>query len=139
MAYATLQDMLNRYDEDALFNVAGKNDEGELDSVAVQRALDDASAEIDTYIAAKYNLPLSTIPKVLKRLCVDIAMYRLPSDQAAASKLQRERFEDAINHLKLIAEGKASLGLPAPPPSVGGGVIVSGPKRLFSRDKLRRM
>ncbi len=137
MAYATPQEMLNRYDEDALYNAAGKDENGDLDSVAVERALDDASAEIDTYVAAKYNLPLSETPQVLLRLCVDIAMYRLPSDQAATLELHRDRYKDAIALLRDISSGKASLGLDTPPPSIGGGVIVSGPQRLFSRDKLR--
>ena len=77
MAYATQQNMIDRYGDDQLLIVADRDNDSVVDAAVIEQALLDATAEIDTYVAAKYALPLSTVPTVLTRLCVDISMYRL--------------------------------------------------------------
>ncbi|BCS94611.1 hypothetical protein DSLASN_02430 [Desulfoluna limicola] len=139
MAYATQQDMEERYGQDALITIADRNDDGAVDSEVVERALADASAEIDPYLAKRTPLPLTEVPALLVRLCVDIAIYRLTAEADGNTEERRTRYDDAIALLKSIAAGKVSLGLATPPPSVGGGVVLSGPSRLFSRDTMGRL
>jgi len=136
MAYATQQDMEDRYGHDALLMVADRDNDGEIDTEVVVRALSDATAEIDPYLASRYSMPLAEVPDLLVRLCVDIAFYRLSGDADTYTEEKRQRYEDTVSLLSRIASGKVSLGLATPPPSVGGGVVISGPVRLFSRDTM---
>ena len=76
-------------------------------SMSVEATLQDASEEIDGYIAVRYSLPLTETPQNLKRLACDIARYKLWKSRA--SDEVRQRYDDAIAFLKLIANNKASL------------------------------
>lgn len=143
MSYAGLQDMIDLYGEQQVCVAAGKNREGNLDIDAVVKSCDSATAEINTYLAARYTLPLSETPPVLKNLCIDVALYRVSLSAGKATNQKRQRYEDAINLLKRIGEGKADLDLV----SDGGGnengdqsspkaAFQSGPPRLFDREKM---
>ena len=76
-------------------------------STAVEDALQDATEEINGYIGGRYALPLPNVPSNLERMACDIARYRLyfqqPTDEV------RQRYDDAISFLKLVANNKAHL------------------------------
>lgn len=147
MAYATQTDIETIYGADALY-VADRDGDGVADAAAVTRALDAAGAEIDTYLAVRYALPLVSIPAMLMQLAVDIALYRLAASHDVLTDEHRVRYEDAIKLLDRIAKGTA--GLPVSADSDGDGdlddefgggrpqpIVATGPERLFSRDKMR--
>lgn len=142
MTYATQTDITERYGEDILY-VADRDGDGQADADAVTRALGDAAAEIDSFIGVRYPLPLSETPPILRRLCVDIAIYRLALSHDVLSDEMRARYQGAIDHLKRIGDGKASLNLPGPAGEDGESfdapqpIVAEGPERLFSRDKMR--
>ena len=142
MIYATRQDILSREGADALFAAADRDRDGQTDVAAVDAKLADASATIDTYLSLRYPLPLSVVPPVLKRLCVDITLYGLSLSADALTKELRQRYEDAISLLKQMASGAVGLGVELAPETpvsgeVKGGEILLSPKpRLFSRDTL---
>ncbi len=140
MAYATPAQIGERYDANVLVTIADRDGDGSADSAVLERALADASAEIDTYLAAKYDLPLSSTPEVLTRLAVDIAVYRLASEAGPATEERRQRYDDAVALLRRLASGEASLGLPSPgEPSrayTSAGSVTGRPRR-FSRETMR--
>jgi phage gp36-like protein len=141
-AYATQSDIVTLYGQNALV-VADHNRDGAADSAAVTRALTSASGEIDTYLHARYTLPLPEVPGFLKQLAVDIALYRLALSADVLSEEHRKRYEDALGHLRRIAKGEAALVFTAAPAT--GGIDVSGaqpivsggPAKLFTRDLTR--
>lgn len=136
MAYATRQDIEDRYGSDVLpwiENPADPDGDEIVDEEAVNRAMSDAAAEIDPYLAVKYVLPLTENPDLLVRLSVDIAIYRITPDALGSTEERRQRYDDAVRTLKSIATGTMALGLSEPPASMGGGVVISGPERIFSR------
>ena len=137
MAYATQQDIIDRYSLDELLILTDRDRDDQPDTAVVDRALDDATAEIDTYLSARYQMPLPTVPDVLLRLCVDIAIYRLSTDRAGGTEERRKRYEDATRLLVRISTGEVSLGLPTPPKSSNGAVLVAGPGRQFKRGRFR--
>ncbi|OPY15615.1 MAG: hypothetical protein A4E66_00019 [Syntrophus sp. PtaB.Bin001] len=133
MAYATGQDIIDRYGEDELIVAADHDEDGSADAPVVERGLLDASEEIDVYIGEKYPLPLVTVPPVLKRLCVDMALYHM-STPPAITEEKRKRYEDAIKLLTLISTGKVSLGASDPEGSGNaGGSFFQANRRLFKR------
>ena len=141
MAYATQSDIETIYGTDALYaaEVAGV-----VDAAKVTRALASASAEIDTYLAVRYALPVAPT-EMLAQWAVDIALYRLASTADLMTEELRTRYEDALAALKRIADGKAALVQPAPEgeegedatPSSPRPILGEGPERLFTRDKMR--
>lgn len=139
MAYATQKDITDRYGGAALLIAADRDGDDGLDTRAVADALTDATSEIDSYVAARYDLPLSTVPAVLVGYCVDIAIYRLSATADVATDEQRKRYEDARKWLEHVSSGKVSLGLADPPSTGSTKISVASSPRLFSRAKLREL
>ncbi len=136
--YATQQQIIDRYGEDALLEVADADLDGIVDGAPVAAALQDAGDEIDVYLGARYRLPLATVPPLLTRLCVDMALYKLSSAGALTDE-KRQRYEDAVRLLREIATGRASLGIEEPAPTQTGSVeLVSSPKR-FGRQTMGKL
>lgn len=110
-SYATVQDVIDRYGNDALLLIADRDNDGLVDNAIVDTALADASAQIDAYLAVKYTLPFATAPALLVSLCVDIALYRLSAERDVATDERRRRFDDALQLLERLSNGDASFGI----------------------------
>lgn len=144
MTYATPQDITDLYGPDALIATDVDGD-GVVDMDQVNKSLASASAEIDSYLAARYTLPIAGTHPYLVQLCVDIAIYRQSNARSFVTEEVRTRYEDAVKALRAYADGKASLVLPVDPDAPDGAaddagpqpMLLSGPDRVFSRDKMR--
>ena len=137
MPYATLQDLVDRFGADELAQLTDRIDGTVIDPGIVARALADADAEIDGYLAVRFALPLSSVPAALVRISCDIARYRL-YDSVPDSV--RKRYEDAVRDLKGYASGSLALdgASPLQPASTSVAVKVLTPERLFNADTLAR-
>lgn len=109
MPYATKQDLIDRFGEQELIELTDRDNSGAIDDTVLDQALADANEEIDTYVGARYRLPLSTVPQILVRWCADIARYHL-YDEAAPEQVQK-RYDGVRGSMKMLAEGKTTLGL----------------------------
>jgi phage gp36-like protein len=102
MSYATRTDLENRY---------GAAEFAQRESIlgvgAVDRALADASAEIDGYLDDRYLVPVFPVPTIINKRCCDIARYNLLGD--ACTEDARNRYTDAIKYLGNIVNGTISL------------------------------
>lgn len=142
MTYATPQDITDLYGLDALAATDADGD-GTADLDQVNKSLVSASAEIDSYLAARYTLPITGTHPHLVQLCVDIAIYRQSNARSFVTEEVRKRYEDAVRALRAYADGKAALVFPkdpaAPADDADGPrpLMTSGPERIFSREKLR--
>ncbi|MGH7779743.1 MAG: gp436 family protein [Candidatus Binataceae bacterium] len=142
MSYAAPQDIINRYPNRDLVQLTNEDPTATaVNTAALAQALGDASAEIDSYLEARFALPLTDPPAVLTRLASDIAMYRLQALRPLHDlEDARRRYDDAIAMLTKVAAGELTLGLAADnaePPVAGAAEEVSGPRRVFSRDRLK--
>jgi phage gp36-like protein len=136
MRYCTQQDLIDRFSEEELLRYADRDEDGSIDSTAIEHAIADAGEEIDAYLGARYPLPLpDPVPDLLGRLCADIARYRLQDD--APLDETTERYKQAIRQLRDIVNGKAVLPRAI---LVDNALNVTGSKadsdRVFSRDTL---
>lgn len=123
MPYATRQDFIDAFRETEaimLTNLDTPNATA-VDPVPLEKALADASALIDSYCGARYLLPLSPLPVVVNRYCLDIARYTL--DRIRSREDVRLRYEDAIKFFEKVCKGLVSLGSDA----VGAGVSATLP------------
>ncbi|WP_336933190.1 DUF1320 domain-containing protein [Acinetobacter bereziniae] len=101
--YATEEDLIKRFGNEV------ETLKSMLPEGAIEEALQDATEEIDSYVAVKYSLPLPSIPSTLQRIACNIARYRLyfqqPTDEV------ENRYKAEIDFLKRIADGKAVLNI----------------------------
>jgi len=134
MAYCVKADMVSRFSEIELVQLTDQDNLGIIDDTVLSLAIDDASAEIDSYLG-NYTLPLVTVPLSLTRIACDIARYYLYDDMLPAEGVVVKRFEAALKFLISVAKGDISLGVDdsgdSPEPSDGATMTSGG--RVFSR------
>lgn len=115
MPYATTADLIARFGEQSIIDLTDRADPpaGVVDAAVVAAALADAHAEIDGYLAVKYQVPVTTSADRLRAVACDLTRYRLHGDRVTDEV--RTRYEDAVRWLRDIAGGKAVLpGAAAP-------------------------
>lgn len=134
MSYATRSDLARAYGEHWINQRESVMPVGSTDA-----ALAAAQAEIDTWLAARYALPLaSAAPADLVRLTCAVARYRLLGD--AVTDAARQDYEDALKDLRAIAGGSKALmgvgGLDAngqAPQGASGLARLAVGRRVFGR------
>lgn len=139
-SYATVRDCLDRQSEDSLRELADDPQAETLAWSALERALEDATDEIDAYVGARHDLPLETVPRLLVRLCVEIGVYRRALHSDARIEENRRRYEDAVRLLDSIRSGGAGLGVADPDPPAEAespAVSVESAPRVMTRRSLR--
>ena len=95
----------------------------------LQRHLDDAHAEVEGWIGARYP-SLADPPAALKAYAVDVALYRI-FRPGAPEDPRLLRYKSAIKYLQEVARGTIDLSAPAPDPDVSAGVMSSTPRKVF--------
>jgi len=118
MSYCTKQDLIDRFGENELVDLTDRDNLGVINNTVLDQAINDASAEMDGYLGGRYQLPLATVPPVLKALCCNVARYKLYDEQA--SELVTKRYDGAIKFLFSVSKGEISLGVDS-----GGSKAVS--------------
>ena len=133
MRYCTLQDMIDTYGEARLAELSDRVNmpATTVDAAIVDRAIADAEAEINMYLAGRHNLPLASVPVMLTRIACDLAWYNLHTqvdDDHPAAVAYKQQLDGVSN-------GKLSLGLDetdAPVPT-GNTVQVDAGRNDFAR------
>jgi len=139
MAYATLQQLTDRYGERMLINLTDRGDVATdtIDTDAVDRAIADTQAVIDGYLAGRYALPLESVPDLVADLAQAIAIYKLHV-VATDPKIETD-YKDAIKALEKIASGMITLEVAGVEPAGSGssGVQVTDRDRPMTADNLK--
>lgn len=138
MGYATRQDMIDRFGEAELVQATNLEEENTFQIVdrVLNAALAYADSLIDSYLRAKYVLPLASVPAVLIDTACDLARFRLWVQKP--SEAVSERNSQALSFLKSVASGAAALvvAAPAESPAPQGGPVVQAGDRVFTPDTL---
>lgn len=139
MAYATVEDMVARFSELEVIQLTDRNQDGLIDEDVAAVALADATAEIDAYLG-RFKRPFTDVPPILKRLCCDIARYRLTAANGVLITDEiRNRYKiDVLDLLRAMAKGEVQLGVDDSGQEVAAGedgiVFVNGKNKVFGRD-----
>lgn len=152
MSYCTKAEVRKMLKDDALNAIIGDayiEDPGKREELAgpvIRAAIADADAEIDGYLAKRYRVPVTPAPRILNKLSKDIAVYNLYSrtgiDESSEEKNYLNRYRAAIDFLKLVAGGKASIGAGGeadPSSAAAEGFTARSSDRLFTRNSLKGM
>ncbi|MCR4442959.1 MAG: DUF1320 domain-containing protein [Peptococcaceae bacterium] len=140
--YCTVQDIIDRISEDVLIRLTDDDGTGLVNEGKVTSAIEEAEGEIDSYCQARYTLPFNPVPKVIKKIAVDLVVYTLfarrglnPDDNADQIVIQQRK--DAIKFLENLARGLVTIGpvqQETKPPE--NEVQFTAPPRVFSRESM---
>ena len=134
--YATLDDMISRFEAAELVQLTDEAGVGEIDAAKVDRALASASATIDGYVAARHTLPLSIVHPALVDIACDLARFRLWKSTPPEGVIKNR--DAATKTLVDIGAGKFRLDAGVETETARpGAILVSDPGRTFSRQSLK--
>lgn len=106
----------------------------------INESIDDAEAEINGFLMQRgHKLPLIKVPRLLSDWARIIVRYKLHRNRVSDEKsdpIVRD-YKQVLAFLKLVAEGKYSLGIDDKLPPAGGVPRQTGPARIFDMDTLR--
>ncbi|MGN6897962.1 gp436 family protein, partial [Neisseria sp. P0015.S002] len=134
-----VEDMVARFSELEVIQLTDRNQDGLIDEDVAAVALADATAEIDAYLG-RFKRPFTDVPPILKRLCCDIARYRLTAANGVLITDEiRNRYKiDVLDLLRAMAKGEVQLGVDDSGEEVAAGedgiVFVNGKNKVFGRD-----
>lgn len=141
--YCALADILGRIPEIRLIELTDStspNPQGSVQGAVVDLAIQDADAEIDSYLGQRFALPLAVVPKVINKISIDLSMYALYLGRLDKMPDGIEsRRKTAIALLQMIADGKMSIGTdpttePVTTPTVMAHVATG--EALYSMDAM---
>ena len=149
MTYATIEDLQRRYPNETALVCADETTRL-FDAARAQAAIDDASVEIRSILAARWSkadlerLDADGVATLRVYAC-DMALHRAALSSSRQTEPMRERYDAAIKRLEALAAGKGGLtflggggaagaGAGADTlPMTPGAVLGDGPPRVFSR------
>jgi phage gp36-like protein len=108
--YATPTDLLNRLDLRHLVELADDDGDGQPDTAVLEACIADADSVIDSCLRARYLVPLSPVPPLLRKLSADLAIANLfARRREAVSPAHQQRALAARDLLQSLATGEIQL------------------------------
>lgn len=114
MAYASVQDMVDRFGQTEMIRLTTPDGQEMVsyDGDAITRALEEASAQIDTYLRKRYAVPLAAAPYEIRRAACAMARYDLSHGEGREPGEQvRLARKEVMDWLGRIADGELLLDL----------------------------
>jgi phage gp36-like protein len=135
MSYCTPTQLEERYGADLLVQLTDRAEPatGQIDATVIDRALADTDAEIDGFLAGRYQLPLATTPQMVTNLALAIAFYKL--HRRETDDKTRRDYDDALKRLKDIQQGVFKLNVAGVEPAsttLGDAPQFEGPERVLT-------
>lgn len=138
MAYCTLDDIKAMLPEDVIIRLTDDEGLSIIDESRVSESIAQADAELDSYCADRYEVPLSPVPEILRKLSVDVAIYNLYSRSVhEMPPVRAGRYRAAVRQMEGIARGLVSIG---PSVAAQGGLSETNKPvndNVFSRDRMK--
>jgi len=133
--YCTIAQVQRRVGAADLARLADYDDDGAADSAVVTQAIEHACGEIDSYLQTTFVVPLTIVPKLIRRIAIDLTLCELRTGRDSLTEDQQRACDEARKWLDKIVEGKVEIGLtPKPAASAGApGVRHTSDDRIFGR------
>lgn len=140
MSFATLQQLIDRYGEAMLLDLTDRANPpaGVIGAAVAERGLADASAVIEGHLAARYAMPLQTVPQILVDVCLKLWVWNLhlhtPTEKVKAD------YDQAMRLLRDIAKGDVRLPDSAgsePAAAEGSGAEFTDRERDFTPETMK--
>ncbi|MFH1419456.1 MAG: DUF1320 domain-containing protein [Planctomycetota bacterium] len=145
MAYVTNSDVEAWLGTEAYIALTDDSGSGSADTAKVDEARLGAEGEANSYMAARYQVPVEVssepeVEAVLKTFVLDLVSYRLHSRRPPVPEDVVRRREEAVTWLERVASGVVQLPSATPlSQSVSMGTLgeAAGPEREMTRDGMR--
>lgn len=143
MSYTTHDDVAGRLGPALYVQLTDDAGSGAADASRVEAARREADAEIDSHLGRRYAVPVEVgtderLASQLRRIAVDLAVFRLHGRRPPIPDDVRRERDAAIRWLERVASGHVALparARPAGAEALRPGVV--GPARRLTRDTLR--
>lgn len=147
MAYATLGDVLDALDpvfagqlaDDVAATDPGAVVYGNTTGV-VAACLEDSDSFCDSYLGARYVVPITVVIPALRRASTSIAVYYLHLRRSwTVTREIKQAYDDAVDWLKDVRSGQGEISTataPIAPPS-GKTSTFAGDTRIFTSDSMK--
>lgn len=136
MPYAIDTDLYNKYGQDHIGRITNPDTTSTIpDSVKVDSALEQATAEIDSYLGSCYVTPVDPVPEALKFKTIDIAYYHLYVG-CETNEEAKNRYEKCLEWLDRLCCGDCTLDIGLVRKDSSAYVRVSTKDRIFTRESL---
>lgn len=139
MPILTEAEMIDRFGSARLAEVTTREGPvGGVNSAVLAVAIDDAIAEVESYVGGRYDT--ANPPRVLTLHAAAIAWYRLLGDRAPAIDGAKANHDAALDFLRRARAGQVALGDETPGDSAaadGSAPTHSAPPATFTRDSLK--
>lgn len=141
MTYCAQQDLVDRFGTTKLIQLTDRVNKpaSTINAVTVSERIGDAVSLINSYLAKKYQLPLTVpVPAVLKTYAIDITWFLLHGEAAGKDSAVRLGFNDAKAWLKSVSQGDVIIEGAGEiiAPAGGGQIKTSSPDRVFTRKSM---
>lgn len=135
--YLTPEEMLSFLPERAVVQLTNDDPHGkEPDMGKVEEALRAAGELVDGYLRGRYELPLATVPTLLRDVVRSIARFKLYERRPESDMPETvmETYKAAVKTLEQIRNGRITLGVAATAEALPerGEHRISAPKTFFS-------
>lgn len=123
-AYCTKADLVERFGTSELAQLTDETAHATPDDSEIDKACDEASSLVDSYLATRYPTPLVAVPTVVRTWAVNIARKFLWKDRATDESIVKRNYDDALAQLRDVAKGVAALSVEAGPIDVASGTSI---------------
>lgn len=138
MAYATIEDLVPALiDNRTAAELTRDDGRDEPDTAVIDRVLTEASALVDSYCRRRYTVPMQPSEQI-RSLTLSIARYKLFLRRRRVPDEINRDYDDAMQQLRDISNGKASLDQPTgeQAQSANDGVVETSRPEVFSNSNL---
>jgi len=109
--YCMLADLEKRLDPQWLRALSDDDGDGVADEGVIAAVIADADALIDTFLRARFTVPLESVPDIVRTISAAIALYLLLTRrQEIVPPEHLKRYEAALRLLDELARGLLALG-----------------------------
>ena len=146
MNYCTYEDIKGHVPEARLVEVTddlSPNATGTVNVEIVEKAINESSTLIDSYVRKRFPRPFQSVPEVLRMVCIDLSIYNLYErvTELNITDGMKLRYDNAIKLLIRIADGEQDIGVDPDEPVVESGFSVAsklnGGPAMFSLESMR--
>ncbi len=142
MGYCEKADLLLVMSTDLLVALTDVEGDDIVNENVLARAIADADAEINFYLAGLFDIPISPVPDIIRSFSANITVYKLSITRSGGAKPdQLLRYEQIIQKLQDISAGKIRLNSIDPEGALesstsSGAVTYYAGTRVFTDDSL---
>lgn len=143
MPYSSLNDITAHIPEANLIQLTDDEGAGAVNEERVSEAIAYADQLIDGYLRGRYTLPLTTVPVLIKKLSVDLAVFHLYSRRLELEmpEAMMQRYKNAVRLLEQTQKGILSIGIESTDSGPGQGHYRTNRKsedRVFDKTSLEK-